>query len=253
MRIISKERDYYDSVMAEGQDMSVVFMRNREDVDLKNMPAKAKSIFDKNGSITSVEDKDQRIELDTIRILFCGKLYSGVRARIKKKDQYGFDIFEFKTFYNFDELVHWLISNGHEEMDERKFYRSTPQKIKTIDKLKSKKVHEFLAQQGSDVLLEDAISNRWVIVTSSVDYDPQSTPSYRYGWTHRIVVNGSNLKDYQFFKLFDHRSAYQELDMFLSGTLPRAGQMQVEIEDKYRIAQHGFDKMSFRKSPSKKK
>lgn len=29
--------------------------------------------------------------------------------------------------------------------------------------------------------------------------------------------------------------------------------MPIEIEDKYRITQHGFDKQSFRKAPTKKK
>jgi hypothetical protein len=253
MRIISKERDYYDSVQREGQDQSVVFMRIRSDVNLKDLPPLAKSIFDQNGSITSFESKEQKIELDTIRILFCGKLYGGIRARIHKKDQFGFDTIEFKTFYEFDELVNWLSSSGHEETEERKYYRSTPTRIKTIDKLKAKKVHEFLAQQGLDVLMKEAIENRWIIVTASLDYDPDSTRWYRHGWTHRIAINGSNLKDYQFFKLFDHRTAYQELDMFISGTLPQSTQMPIEIEDKYRIPQHGFDKMSFRKPKSKKR
>ena len=40
--------------------------------------------------------------------------------------------------------------------------------------------------------------------------------------------------------------------MFLSGKLSKELNETVEIEDKYKIEQHGFDKWSFRKMPESK-
>ena len=39
--------------------------------------------------------------------------------------------------------------------------------------------------------------------------------------------------------------------MFISGVLGNKEKEIVQVEDKYKIAQHGFDKWSFRKEPEK--
>ena len=45
----------------------------------------------------------------------------------------------------------------------------------------------------------------------------------------------------------DAVTAFQELDMWMSGALGMPGAPMVEIDDKYRMAKHGMDKWSFRK------
>jgi hypothetical protein len=61
-----------------------------------------------------------------------------------------------------------------------------------------------------------------------------------------FVINPT-LKTYKFFKIFDSFQALQEIQMFISGVLGTGESMIIEIEDKYKIASHGFDKTSFRK------
>ena len=61
------------------------------------------------------------------------------------------------------------------------------------------------------------------------------------------------LKDYEFYKVVDAFTAFTELQMFIGGVLGVGEKEIVEIEDKYKIPQHGFDKWSFRREPSKKK
>lgn len=62
----------------------------------------------------------------------------------------------------------------------------------------------------------------------------------------RAVINPC-LKRVEFFRCKDAYTVYQELDMFISGVLGEPGVPMVEITDKDRIKQHGFDEWSFRK------
>jgi hypothetical protein len=51
----------------------------------------------------------------------------------------------------------------------------------------------------------------------------------------------------------DSFTAFQEISMFLGGVLGAGEKNIVEVEDKYKITQHGFNKWSFRKEPEKKR
>ena len=62
-----------------------------------------------------------------------------------------------------------------------------------------------------------------------------------------IIFVNSNLIRYEFQKVIDPYTAWQELNMFLGGVIPRQIPETVDIKDKDRIAGHGFDKWSFRK------
>ena len=59
------------------------------------------------------------------------------------------------------------------------------------------------------------------------------------------------LKEVEFFKKFDPWQAYQELSMYIGGVIAPESKPMIKIEDKYKIMEHGFDKMSFRKAPTK--
>ena len=61
------------------------------------------------------------------------------------------------------------------------------------------------------------------------------------------------LKDYEFYKKFDSFAAFQEIQMFLSGVLGNKENEIIVVSDKDKIAQHGFDKFSFRKDKEVKK
>lgn len=64
------------------------------------------------------------------------------------------------------------------------------------------------------------------------------------------VIN-PKLKDYQFDRIKDSFTAFQEISIYLSNILVEQKETVV-IEDKFRIEQHGFDlKKSFRKEKNK--
>ena len=60
-----------------------------------------------------------------------------------------------------------------------------------------------------------------------------------------------NLKNYEFYKIFDTFQAFQEIQMFLGGVLGAGEKNIIEVEDKYKIAGHGFNKWSFRRESKK--
>ncbi len=67
-----------------------------------------------------------------------------------------------------------------------------------------------------------------------------------------VYVKNAKLSDIDFFKVMDSYTCFQEIYMCMNSVY-KAEKPVVEIEDKYKIQQHGFDvKASFRKSPTKK-
>ena len=74
-----------------------------------------------------------------------------------------------------------------------------------------------------------------------------------YDGRDKLFIINPLLKDYEFYKVIDPFKAFTEIQMFISGVLGTGEKDIVEVEDKYKIAQHGFDKWSFRKEPEKKK
>ena len=67
------------------------------------------------------------------------------------------------------------------------------------------------------------------------------------------LVKNPTLMDYQFYKVFDPYSAYQEISMFLGNQLCNTKEAEVPVGDDIVLAESkGYDKWSFRKEPSKR-
>ena len=87
-----------------------------------------------------------------------------------------------------------------------------------------------------------------------------SVDSYTFLVENKIsicVVSRDNIKfnvklsDYDFYKKFDTYTAYQELDMWISGILSYPQNIMLEVDDKIKVTKHGFDnKYSFRTRPN---
>lgn len=245
MRIISKLRDYYDNAMAYGQDQSVVFVRNAEVLDEKLVPkAVMEKIVAGNWDIGQRRKKDVTLAYAKNTIVFCGKTYRSITVERTMPHPngpvYG-TLKEVKVFYSIEEYRAYHDLHGFEFRDtnSRWTWMRTPETSLTA----------FLSNQGTDELAEFCIENRYVILTHG-DMAILNPEGYTYDHKKQLIANGF-LDKFQFFRVMDSFAAYQELDMFISGTLPRSTAMPIEIEDKYRIAQHGFDKYSFRKPKQK--
>lgn len=244
MKIVSKTHDYYDRAMGHGHDDHVLFLRNYE--EYKN--ERALAYTNKNSYPTHLTFLAQRgkmlplsfqhartpskdyadISLYPFWVLVAGKLYPG--AQIYRTSKV---MGENKTHYLYDrgEIESVLAEHDLGLDGKRKSKRTWWGGIYNFESLS---YDEFFALKGSQVHEVDCIENGVVTAVTMHNY---------------LYVNPV-LAKYEFYRCLDAWQAFQEISMYL-GNLASPDNTPVTISDKDRIMQHGFDKYSFRKAPSK--
>jgi hypothetical protein len=241
MRIISKFKDYYDGALRFGQDSTIVFVRDNQHLDPKLPEYEVLRKELPRFNIGTKTKGKTTISFSPVVAVFCGKTYRGFKLKRTTAGEPPFGIadVEVKVFYNLPELEAYLALYEMKIAADRRYFWQVERNGLNLQ--------EFLGAQGTTELMDFCIANRFVTLTYSErsDYDYNHSSPREY-WS----ANGK-MSDVQFFKVFDAYSCYQELDMFISGTLPQSTAMPIEIADKDRIAQHGFDKYSFRKPKQK--
>lgn len=261
MRIVSKFNDYYDSVMGHGQDLGTVYVRTPKeitDIDLLKDLSETRDwrVHGRGRGRLEIklprpkvphevrlngDSKYSSLRFGTEIVLFCGKVYRGIRIEaIHQRPivvEGGWHSSETEYFYSYADLEEFLHSCGKLVKD---IYRSN---FSGSDLSSVRELESFLSKQGTSEVEESLIKHR--IVTA------------RYVWTNFerrewIWQQDESLKSVKFFKVKDPYTAFQELDMYISGVLGQQGKETINISDKDRIYQHGFDGYSFRKPPGEK-
>lgn len=235
MRIISKTHDYYDGASAHGVDQNIVFVRDAVTIknNEKDHPAFHHHLFlqDKINSIRlvdgywhrpafrllSMDHINERIDgkvywshTETLFVLFVGKLYPVVVVKTNT------DTKKFESYF-YDAATFLSCKYLQSRINARL--------IKTAN--------AFFDYSYPD-LTEFAITNKIAVATIH---------------NGKTVINDT-VEQYEFFKMFDAYSAFQELDMFISGTLAYPHNFMIEVGDKSKVKKHGFDeKYGFRTRP----
>lgn len=247
MRIISKFKDYYDGVQVLNQDHSVIFHRITSDPEELAYPVDSfyrakQKIFPPlkyqflisqdqiNYKSSNRKDLYRNAEYRLISLVFCGKVYRCIEFEFKvinKNSLFG----DLHLHYCWDMD---LLQKACED------YGSELPDINIEYSRKTRPIEEYFKDNGTKVSIdlfnkEDAIISVQRSCRTRVEAD---------------LIRNPCLKDLQFFKIIDPFTAYQEIDMFLSGVLAPENKPMVKIEDKYRVQQHGFDpKFGFRTRP----
>jgi len=250
MYIISKQKDYYDGVVGSvGMDKTLVYERTTKEItDDKQMLKEFRNTRNSgwhgvnrdnpflNIGYADIDSKKTKkyTEKNFFIVGFCGKLYLGWKLYYKVN---GWDLEtgEKKEFTETD------IVYGYENVKE--FIRESYWRGNLEDDIKYVTTYdpiEMFRELKTPVFVHDTDAEikrgRYHMISSST----------------KLVVNPI-LKDYEFYKVVDAFTAFTEVQMFIGGVLGRGEKEIVEIEDKYKSPQHGFDKWSFRREPSKKK
>jgi hypothetical protein len=248
MHIVSKRKDYYDGVIsAVGVDKTIVYVRETTVFDeSRDFP---EEFGPSKYTLSSYNDYSPFRDISNYEMTrmgklkhvlkyqkyggfivgFCGKLYVGWKLHYEEKQLvYPFaSILKTYITYDLDEVEKYIKINGyrHNMSDSVNYIRTYN---KTIDIFRKLNAPIFVYDQDYDRLY--------------MNNDRKSA----------FVINPL-LKEYDFYKIFDSFRAFQEISMFLGGVLGKGEKEIVEVQDKYKIAQHGFDKYSFRKDKEIKK
>ena len=232
MLIISKHKDYYDGVVGTtGVDKTIVFERTLKEIeDRKKFPKsfQRKSRWNDNNQLIqhfSYNNKSTKYtDASHFIVGFCGKLYLGFKMYYKNQISpyytetlvdYTYDVEEFKTHFN----QRWSFADFDEFVEYVKNY--------------------------------DCVDVHRELNTPIFIFDMNML--MKHGRDEHFIINPI-LKDYQFYNVFDTFTAFQEIQMYISGVLGVGENPMIEISDKDKITQHGFDyKWSFRKEPKDKK
>ncbi len=211
-------KDYYDGGLRFGRDETVIYVRHKEkklpEDELPNNPLGISHSH--SGSVLTMTN------IKTLQVYFCGRLYTG--AIISGYDQNS------KPFRN----TVWNLEE---------FNACCAAKEVRISNFENKRAKEYFADNGSekhmDLLVEKGIT---IAVLEQINWGDNF-------W----YIDGFNLKNYEFYRVKDSFTAYQEIFAWVSGVLPEQGRKAPDItDDKIKIAKHGFDvKTSFRKEKSK--
>jgi hypothetical protein len=233
MRIISKKNDYYDSAQAFGQDQSVIYKRNG-----------TWSEVERDSILPGFKFYSQRlaeVEITTDLIGFCGKIYPVFSfelptGRIRTTRFYVYTIQEVEKL-----LAKYKQKKALVAWNKMSLWRKTTPRMDMYNYI--------LEWKSSDRFLGSFISRSVPIWLFKGFTERNKEGKYRY----KFYTNISNLKQYDFFKIYNSFEAYQEIAMFLESTLAKEKVPDpTNVPDCYLAAAKGFDSWSFRKQPTKK-
>jgi hypothetical protein len=234
MRIISDFHDYYDVVQRDGQDPSVVWIRKRIKItpNINPFPTSRKysQYFLKYGGPHRI---DQYI------IGFCGKIYPLIKLSLLRVYP------EVTSFcYNIQEVDGFV--DEHCKNSERDAYYRT-RGIGKWWRRKSKGSRNFYeAFFETCEKKQDDFENLFINNRSPVFVGQQR---YRH---YEITFNDC-LKPFEFYRVFDVYTAFQEISMYYGGVIGGVRECVPDVDDKTLAEAKGFDKWSFRKLPTKPK
>lgn len=222
MRIISSFRDYYDIPLAFGQDADTVYVRKT--FALGGQLAKP---FIPTERLDSLERTGRHYLMRTepFVVHFCGQRFAGLRIITMPFGDAPprADFFA----YQWETAVAVYQSMGVDLFKER-FWRW---------RRGWEDVKAWMVDAPSPRMLEMGAAIIAVTRDDKGDWKAELNPF---------------LKPLEFYRVMPPYQAFQELSMWIGGTLPAKDADMATVADRDRIAQHGFDKWSFRKQPEGK-
>lgn len=211
-------RDYYDNAIGFGVDEKVHYNRYTREIDIvlktkNNWPTRRNA-----GLIGFCGDTFPFIKLHKLDKLFC-RGYDDSRPRIVEVYfAYSFEAYKQKE-------IEW-----HNLSHDFDYY----------DRTGDARLKQFFADWAgkNDAIFRELKVPLWIM-------------NFHGGSEKNGIVN-PKLKSYQFERIKDSITAFQEISMYLANILVEQKEVAV-IEDRYRIQQHGFDlRDSFRNTKKRK-
>ena len=246
MRIISDFKDYYDVAMALGQDQTLIYNRFKKTEELKHLPFPTFT----NNFYSYTNDS---LTVDkTFIVGFCGRIYPIISVNLGKHRYSSMSDKESrkdrKLCFNIEEIDTYVRLNFkdkcYQDFHNKEFKRKSdwPWGIR---------YHDF-AQYFE--YRNKSSGTKWgqPLDSDKQYFETNRTPIFIGQQLNRDtaeVVYNANLKDVEFYRLFDPFQTYQEISMWL-GNQAEPRKPIPEMSDDIKAFQHGYDKWSFRKPPT---
>lgn len=257
MRIVSKYKDYYDGIQSFGMDSKLVYERFENLVGIvkfKNYEQFESGLWEsyltvQHINILDEKYKDYRIKTEFILIGFCGKLFPCFSFLHINKEEEIKRVSTYSTDATLEYIQKIKDNFGKIEFIEEYYQGCNP----TKDELDKYFSHIVYQQNYS----------QWFQEIEAPIFMLTENPELRYDIEQRKWLNKDDLiyfkknpklETYQFYKVKDSYSAFQDLSQFLGGILTKREKIESKLTDKEKVNQHGFDlKYGFRTRPNKNK
>lgn len=249
MRLISDFHDYYDCVQGFDHERDIVYQRKTEELwsevdffnEEKEDRQKSWGVFKHWLNRSYRYNGDYHYDnvfsrLQRHKICFCGKIYVAYSIFLDGKETF---------FYDIDSVD--------------KFIETQPKKVREQYLAKDKKYYK--SQRERDCKrdsIAQRLSNQGKPSVAATYCQVNALPIVATPWS--VVLNGPNpinivfspnLKDYEFFRIKDAYTAYQEIYQFMAN-VAFPNRPIPDVSDKDMIVAKGFDlKTSFRKEKQK--
>lgn len=256
MRIVSKQRDYYDSVQAYGQDQANVYVRKEVEIELfynDIINLKLEQLLN-DAYFRWSHNVPREMELQYY-IGFCGKLYPVFHMTTswttgdydgKLKEAWVYDSAGIEGFFKDAKMK-----------KELEFYLSKERKRRTwqtTSDFKRKPIEEFIKSFDNENY--EYLFHR--LKTPIFVLKPQNSLRAYMSSTsdttlHATLIKDAILEPYRFYKVFDVYQAFQNVSFYIEGVLGITAPVMATVPDEYLLEAKGFDKWSFKKLPGKRK
>lgn len=258
MKIYSAFRDYYDSVQAYDPDPLCVYERKREEIEISHSQS---DLIPQHNPLNKWGYGYQHFSQVSERILgFCGKLYPYLLVDNNYPDpntSYGRSLLSGTNTPRkwwpkspTGPLYFYDIELFRRELTKNDFFNPKRKKYNLEGARNGVETHGKFLKEWADFESKMFVNFKTpVFITQTVSH---------WARTHRVndklkITLNPRLDNIEFYKVKNNFEAYQEIEQFLSGILGMNDPEMIQIADKDMIGKKGFDKMSFRKPPGKKK
>jgi len=233
MRIISTFHDYYDAIQAQGQDLDLIYLRTAKEIKLTEWPFPI---------CQSCHYSTRNLHFSEWIIGFCGKIYPLLQV----------------------ELRTLLTGRRADEPPEVVCFSAADVDAYAEKYLTKKQLERYYAKKRSRLRRDWHYAHHHYVVDEFFEecarrqnefsqiFNEHRVPIFtaKYKRDPELTLN-AELKPFEFYRLFDTFTAFQEIQMFL-GAIAVPLKPIPDIPDKIMAEAKGFDKWSFRKEPTKK-
>lgn len=232
MRIIADKKDYYDCVQAHGQDQTLLYIRKPEEIEYSSGYSGSRGPVWPFPSLYRWFFWRGDFSVDQHFVGFCGKIYPILDIWTWKtgKDK-GTKCFNIEDV---DEFVEEHFANADKDRYHGRNRRRWRWRWGSTIR---KDIAKFFAdcQKKQDSFLHM--------------FEEKHCPIFVATFTqsrHGHITYNALLRPYDFVRIFDPYSAFQEISMFLGSMAMPEKEMPI-VPNELKIQKRGFDKWSFRR------